>query len=104
LTQEIPFGWHCLLNTFSKVFNDQIMWKISIYMRDLPKGFPVFIEYTFKPQQYSKFKLDSFEISADIDDSLFIFGTIRLSKNSRFSGSYTTRKWWLEFIINFEFL
>jgi hypothetical protein len=41
-------------------------------MKDLPKGFPVLIEYPFKPRDCLKWKLDSFEISFYIDDSLFL--------------------------------
>jgi hypothetical protein len=90
LTEEIPFDWHCLLNAFSKVFNDQLMWQISNFMRDLPKGFPVLIECT---QTSTIFQMQiEFIWNLGRYRQFPIFGTIWLSNNSRFSGSYTTRK------------
>jgi hypothetical protein len=54
LTEEIPFDRHCLLNRIFKVLNNQVMAKISNFVRDLPKGFAVLIEYPFKRREYLK--------------------------------------------------
>lgn len=71
LTDELSVDWQWLINSFSKIFSDRFKEKVLKFMGELPKGFPVLIDYPLKPGLYLKWKCESFQIPADIDDSLF---------------------------------
>ena len=71
LTDEISFDWKWMLELAQQVVNNKLTTLISESTNDLPKGFPVFIDFPLRSSLYLKWKLKSFGSVANIDDSIF---------------------------------
>ncbi|XP_054154268.1 ankyrin repeat domain-containing protein 13C-like [Oppia nitens] len=71
LTDEISFQWKWIVKEAEQLLSQQLIAFITRLIDDLPKGFPVFIDYPLKQNVYMKWKLKSFDLKSDFDESLF---------------------------------
>ena len=71
LTEEISLDWKGMIEMWRQFFNNKVVDFISKVSKELPNGFPVVIDLPIKPSIYLKWKLHSFEMSSNIDDSIF---------------------------------